>query len=113
MHAMHAYMPTIDVCRWEETPKPLTKVFTKDMDSETEAEIVAFLDKIEAVKDQLFGEQSGPHLFGEFSLADITVAPFLPIIMESNRDAVNLSRHPHVKQVRFHLCPQALSNCHA
>lgn len=86
-------------CNWvDSTPSPLTKVFTKDFDSAAEAEVTGFLDKIEATKNQLFGELSGPYLFGEFSIADIMVAPFLPVIMESSRTSVNLDQHPHVKK---------------
>lgn len=61
--------------RVDSTPSPLTKVFTKDFDSAAEAEVAGFLDKIEATKNQLFGELSGPYLFGEFSIADIMVRP--------------------------------------
>jgi glutathione S-transferase len=72
------------------------KVFAKDLDSKDEAEIVSVLDKIESTQNQRFGELTGPHLFGEFSLADITVAPFVPVIMDCGRSSVNLSQHPHV-----------------
>ena len=83
----------------DSTPSKLTSVLAKNMGSEDEAEVIAFLDKVEATQNQLFGELSGPHLFGHFSLADVMVAPFLPVFMDSPRSSVNLDQHPHVKKV--------------
>lgn len=80
---------------------PVAKIFSKNFTEESEAEMSDILDKIEATKDQLFGELSGPHLFGTFSLADIVVAPVLPVLMQSKKSAINLSQHPHVKEVRI------------
>lgn len=85
--------------RVNSTQAPFSKALAADIDSEVEGQLVAFLDKVEATKSQLFGDLSGPHIFGEFSLADVMVAPILPIAMESDRETVNLSQHPHVKKV--------------
>jgi glutathione S-transferase len=52
-----------------------------------------FLDDLEA---QMEGN-NGSYLFGAFSLADITVAPFMPQLFESENKAINLSKHPKVK----------------
>jgi hypothetical protein len=54
--------------------------------------LVAFLDELEKTVE----EHGGPHLFGDFSLADITVASFLPHLKHAKIDAINLQRHPRV-----------------
>lgn len=56
------------------------------------AEVEEFLDKCE----KRIEENGGPHLFGSFSLADITVAPFMPRLQLSCNPRINLSQHPHV-----------------
>lgn len=88
-------------CRVDTTRSQLGKVFAKDMREEEEAEVRAYLDHVESTRNQVFGELSGPHLFGEFSLADIMVAPMLPMVMKSKKSALNLSQHPHTRKARF------------
>lgn len=55
--------------------------------------LAAFLDSLEAQIEK----NGGPFLFGDFSLADITVAPFLPRLVDSCHDSINLSKHPNIK----------------
>ena len=41
-------------------------------------------------------KHGGPHLFGDLSIADLTVAPFLPRLADANVEALRLSAWPGV-----------------
>jgi Glutathione S-transferase, C-terminal domain len=62
-------------------------------------DIVEFLTGLEETAKK----HGGPYLFGEFSLADITVAPFLPPLQRAEIPAVNLSNFPHICSAMQHL----------
>jgi hypothetical protein len=68
----------------------LFKANSDGLPAEELAEVVDALDQFEATVKKW----GGPFLFGDFSLADVFLAPILPVLQLSPNPAVNLSQHP-------------------
>lgn len=60
--------------------------------ADSKADLVAILDDLEAMIER----SGGPYLFGDFSLADILLAPRLPRLQWLIDSAVNTEAHPRV-----------------
>jgi glutathione S-transferase len=62
----------------------------------TQQEIVSTLNSFLNGLEEQIARNGGPYLFGKFSLADITVAPFLPDLMLGTNEEMYRCKYPHV-----------------
>ena len=92
--AIRAFMKT-----WEaKSRSAVSLTFAASPPTEEQKPLVDALAEYLDEMEEEVKAHGGPHLFGAFSLADVTVAPFLPGLLNAEIEEINLTRHPHLAE---------------
>lgn len=92
-------------CRWNEKSRALLMLLrAPSAPAEEQQPLVDDLTAALKLAEDAVQKYGGPHLFGKLSIADLTVAPFLPRLAHADLRAVQLSAWPGVAKAIDALC---------